>query len=128
MASGKLIFFLFFLISTSFLSAQENIEIFNTNKNKAKIVILDKVTSKKTSHTVKIDSVYQMHSLDILVKRCVLDNSKGSLEVLAYVQVQESAIINKDKVYIFNGWMLSGHPSINAMEHPNYDIWIEGCF
>ena len=128
MASGKLIFFLFFLVSTSFLSAQENIEIFNTNKNKAKIVILDKVTSKKTSHTVKIDSVYQMHSLDILVKRCVLDNSKGSLEVLAYVQVQESAIKNKDKVYIFNGWMLSGNPSINAMEHPNYDIWIESCY
>ena len=128
MEPGKLIFFLFFLISTSFLSAQENIEIFNTNKNKAKIVILDKVTSKKTSHTVTIDSVYQMHSLDILVKRCVLDNSKGSLEVLAYVQVQESAIKNKDKVYIFNGWMLSGNHSINAMEHPNYDIWIESCY
>ena len=128
MEPGKLIFFLFFLISTSFLSAQENIKIFNTNKNKAKIIILDKITSKKTSHTVTIDSVYEMHSLDILVKRCVLDNSKGSLEVLAYVQVQESAIKNKDKVYIFNGLMLSGNPSINAMEHPNYDIWIESCY
>ncbi|MDA0971354.1 MAG: DUF2155 domain-containing protein [Proteobacteria bacterium] len=129
MESRVLVFFLFFLLPSKLLAVQENISIFNTTKNSATVVILDKITSKKTTHPIKIETPYKINSLEILVKRCVLDNSKGSLEIMTYLQVQDSSrqIQNKDKVFIFNGWIFSKHPSVNAFEHPNYDIWVESC-
>ena len=130
MGSRAIIFifiFIFFFNSFS-LADSDNIKIFTTNKNKAELVILDKVTSKKKLHTVKIDQIYNIYKLNILVKRCVMDNSKGSLDVFAYVQIQEEAKKNTDKVYLYNGWMIANHPSLNSFEHSNYDIWIKNCF
>ena len=28
---------------------------------------------------------------------------------------------------LFSGWMLAESPSINALEHPRYDVWLLGC-
>jgi len=29
---------------------------------------------------------------------------------------------------LFSGWMLKSLPSISAIEHPIYDIWINDCY
>ena len=130
MASRAIVFFLILFISSNLLAntSSENIKVFESNKSKAQVVVLDKITSKKTTHSLNIDTNYPLQSLEILVKRCILDNSEGSLNVLAYVQVQDSVQKkNKDKVFLFNGWMMSKYPSINPFEHPNFDIWILNC-
>ena len=64
------------------------------------------------------------------MKRCVLNNNKGYLEVLAYVQIQDDLknIKNKDKVFLYNGWMIANHPSLNSFEHANYDVWVKNCY
>ena len=130
MASRAIVFFLILFISSNLLAdtSSENIKVFESNKSKAQVVVLDKITSKKTTHSLNIDINYPLQSLEILVKRCILDNSEGSLNVLAYVQVQDSVQKkNKDKVFLFNGWMMSKYPSINPFEHANFDIWILNC-
>jgi len=130
MASRAIVFFLILFISSNLLAntSSENIKVFESNKSKAQVVVLDKITSKKTTHNLNIDTNYLLQSLEILVKRCILDNSEGSLNVLAYVQVQDSVQKkNKDKVFLFNGWMMSKYPSINPFEHSNFDIWILNC-
>ena len=33
----------------------------------------------------------------------------------------------KEGKIIFSGWMFSSNPSLSAMEHPNYDIWLLEC-
>ena len=93
----------------------------------AVLALLSNITSKKNTHTIQINKKYKFYSLEVLVKRCVLDNSDGSLKTSAFVQIQDPNKKNKDQVYIYNGWMFSGFPSINPMEHVNYDIWIESC-
>lgn len=128
MVSRILVFFLFLFYQTSLFALDDSVKIFNTSKNKATIFLLDKVTSKKKTHSIKIGKKYTFHSLEVLVKRCVLDSSSGLLKTSAFVQVQESASKSKDKVYIFNGWMMSEYPSVNPMEHSNYDIWVKNCF
>jgi hypothetical protein len=130
MASRAIVFFLILFISSNLLAntSSENIKVFESNKSKAQVVVLDKITSKKTTHNLNIDTNYPLQSLEILVKRCILDNSEGSLNVLAYVQVQDSVQKkNKDKVFLFNGWMMSKYPSINPFENSNFDIWILNC-
>ena len=121
-------FFLFiFLFPIYALSQVKDVKILDSNANTANIVILDKITSKKNTHTIQINKKYKFYSLEVLVKRCVLDNSDGSLKTSVFMQIQDSNKKNKDQVYIYNGWMFSGFPSINLMEHVNYNIWIESC-
>jgi hypothetical protein len=52
------------------------------------------------------------------------------LEVLAYVQIQDDLknTKNKDKVFLYNGWMIANHPSLNSFEHANYDVWVKNCY
>ena len=130
MATRILAYFFFFIfLSPIYALGQglKDVTILDSNANTAKIVILDKITSKKNTHTIQINKKYKFYSLEVLVKRCVLDNSDGSLKTSAFVQIQDSNKKNKDQVYIYNGWMFFGFPSINPMEHVNYDVWIESC-
>jgi len=122
-------FFLFIFLSPIYVLGQglKDVTILDSNANTANIVILDKITSKKNTHTIQINKKYKFYSLEVLVKRCVLDNSDGSLKTSVFMQIQDSNKKNKDQVYIYNGWMFSGFPSINPMEHVNYDVWIESC-
>jgi hypothetical protein len=128
MVSRILVFFLFFFPQFSLFALDDSVKIFNTSKNKAIVVFLDKITSKKKNYTIEIGKKYNLHSMEVLIKRCVLDGSDGLLKTSAYVQVQESKSKSNDKVYIFNGWMMPGYPSVNPMEHSNYDIWVKNCF
>jgi hypothetical protein len=128
MATRFLVCFFIFLFPIDALSQDlKDVKILTSNANTANIVILDKITSKKNTHTIQINKKYNFYSLEVLVKRCVLDNADGSLKTSAFVQIQNSNKKNKDQVYVYNGWMISGYPSINPMEHVNYDIWIESC-
>ena len=128
MATRFLVCFFIYLSSISAFSQDlKEAEILNSNANTANIVILDKITSKKNTHSIQINKKYRFYSLDVLVKRCVLDNTDGSLKTSAFVQIQDSNTKNKDQVYIYNSWMISGYPSINPMEHASYDLWIESC-
>ncbi len=130
MGSRAIIFILFIFLTNICFAESENVKIFTTNKNQAELVILDKITSKKILYTAKINEVHSVYKLNILVKRCVLNNSKGYLEVLAYVQIQDDLKIikNKDKIFLYNGWMIANHPSLNSLEHANYDVWVKNCY
>ncbi len=101
MGSRAIIFILFSFLTNICFAESENVKIFTTNKNQAELVILDKITSKKILYTAKINEVHSIYKLNILVKRCVLNNSKGYLEVLAYVQIQDDLKIIKNKKKIF---------------------------
>ena len=129
MGSRAIIFILFIFLTNISFAESENVKIFTTNKNQAELVILDKITSKKILYNAKINEIHSIYKLNILVKRCVLNNSKGYLEVLAYVQIQDDLknTKNKDKVFLYNGWMIANNPSLNSFEHANYDVWVKNC-
>ena len=43
------------------------------------------------------------------------------LQIFDYVDDQKPKIV-------FSGWMLSSSPSLSALEHPVYDIWLVNCY
>ena len=49
----------------------------------------------------------------------------------AVVPVSETVIRSIDEALygeaIFKGWMFASSPSLNAMEHPTYDVWVIDC-
>ncbi len=44
----------------------------------------------------------------------------------AFVQVDEK-LGNNPLRRVFSGWLYAQSPSLNAMEHPRYDVWLKAC-
>ena len=116
-------FFLFsFLITPSF--AEEEIYF-------GKIVdikILDKLSSKNNLIKINIGEEYIFKNLALKVLKCKNSKFDDDPEITSYLQVRDLNNINNNEVFIFNGWTFSSSPSIQAFDHPVYDLWILRCY
>ena len=90
--------------------------------------ILDKVSSKNTTITLKIGEEKKFQNLIFRSQKCRNSKFDDNPEIIAYLQVRDLNKKNKDKVFIFNGWTFASSPSIKPFDHPVYDIWIIRCF
>jgi len=128
MASRLIFLVLFFFIIPLSALTDDNILVYDKSNNQAQIIILDKITSKKTNHSLNIGKIKIINDLRIKITKCVIDNKTGSSDIYAFLQVQDQTKANKDIVYIYNGWMVNKYTSVNPFEHANYDLWIENCY
>ena len=128
MASRLIFLVLFFFTIPLSALTDDNILVYDKSNNQAQIIILDKITSKKTNHSLNIGKIKIINDLRIKITKCVIDNKTGSSDIYAFLQVQDQTKANKDIVYIYNGWMINKYPSVNPFEHANYDLWIENCY
>ncbi len=99
----------------------------NDNGNYVVIKILDKVNSKSSSLNIKIGENKKFKNLIIKVLKCKNSEFDDNPDVTAYLQVKDITQVEKDKVFIFNGWTFASSPSIKPFDHPVYDIWLTSC-
>ena len=116
------IFFLILILSIF------NSKSFAKDAEFVKIKILDKVSSKASELSVKINEENNFENLIIKVMKCKNSEFDDNPEVTAYLQVRDITIKNNDKVFVFNGWTFSSSPSISLFDHPVYDIWLIKCY
>jgi len=122
---GKTNLQIFFLI---FILLIFNSKSFANDVKFVKIKILDKVSSKTSELSVKINEENTFENLIIKVLKCKNSEFDDNPEVTAYLQVRDITIRNNDKVFVFNGWTFSSSPSISLFDHPVYDIWLIKCY
>ena len=94
----------------------------------AELNILDKVSSKTSKIKVEIGEELIFQNLVINILKCHNSKFDDDPEVTAYMQVKDLKNMDKDKVYIFNGWTFASSPSIKPFDHPVYDIWLKKCY
>ena len=102
----------------------------SNNKNNGKFVeikILDKINSKNSTLTLKIGKESKFKNLLIKPLRCNNSKFDDDPEIIAYLQVKDVTIKNKDKVFVFNDWTFASSPSLKPFDHPVYDIWLTKC-
>ncbi len=99
----------------------------NNSGNYVEIKILDKVNSKSSSLNIKIGESKNFKNLVIKVLKCKNSEFDDNPDVTAYLQVKDITQVEKDKVFIFNGWTFASSPSIKPFDHPIYDIWLTRC-
>ena len=114
-------FYLFFLILFSFNSFADEV-------NFVEIKILDKISSKTSQLTLKIQNEKKFENLIIKVLKCKNSEFDDDPEITAYMQVQDVTFKNNDQVFVFNGWTFSSSPSLSLFDHPVYDIWLNRCY
>ena len=105
--------------------SSDNEIIANENEiNFASLSVLNKITANVDNLDIKLKENFEYGELRIYPIDCYLSSPEEKSETAIYLNVYHN---NQDEK-IFSGWMLKTLPSISAIEHPIYDIWVNGCY
>ena len=106
------------------VSSNDNIFVNENEINFASLSILNKITANVDNLDIKLKENFEYGELRIYPIDCYLSSPEEKPETAIYLNVYHN---NKDEK-IFSGWMLKSLPSISAIEHPIYDIWVNDCY
>ncbi len=87
---------------------------------------LDKITAKTFAFRAPFNRPIRFGSLEVVVRDCVARVRAQAPERTAFLEIVE-AKPGQPRRPVFSGWMFASAPSVSAMEHPVYDIWVVGC-
>ena len=119
-----LLFFLLFQLQIFPANAEEEIYFGNI----VDIKILDKLSSKNKLIKINVGEEYIFKNLALKVLKCRNSKFDDDPEITSYLQVKDLNNENNNEVFVFNGWTFSSSPSIQAFDHPIYDLWILKCY
>ena len=106
----------------------------NLPQNKALIRALNKQTGKTKDIEIPVGEEQMFENILVHVFSCYTRPEDETPENSAFIKVNETNTSYKEELnsvkqgkVVFSGWMFSSSPSLVAMEHPNYDIWLLEC-
>lgn len=87
---------------------------------------LDKITARISTIRAPLNSSVKFEKLHITVRKCWKSAPEDPPESIAYVDIIETKL-NQTSQTIFSGWLFSSNPTVSALEHPVYDVWLKEC-
>lgn len=87
---------------------------------------LDKITARVSQIQVAVGDRAEFFRLSIDVLSCQERVVDQRPESAAFLVISETPL-DGSPVRVFSGWMFASSPSISAMDHPIYDVWLERC-
>jgi hypothetical protein len=87
---------------------------------------LDKVTARIERIEALNDKPIQFGSLRILVRTCVKKPPEELPESATFLEITDVRA-GEEGIPVFSGWMFASSPSLSAMEHAIYDVWVVDC-
>lgn len=84
---------------------------------------LNKITGRVSTLETGIDKPVSFGTLNIRVMKCLKTPPEELPEAVAFLEIDEE----KNTAPVFRGWMFSSNPSISALEHPVFDVWVKDC-
>jgi hypothetical protein len=92
----------------------------------ASFSILNKTTGHRKIIKVKVGDVYTFERIDIKLHSCQARSAEYEPEEGAALEIFMTDR-SKDSKRIFSGWILKSRPSLSALSHPIYDVWLQQC-
>ena len=87
---------------------------------------LNKVSGKISKIKVEDNNEIPFGTLKIIVKTCNKSPPEDPPENSAFIKIWDKKF-EKEEENIFSGWMFSSSPSISAVDHAVYDVWVIEC-
>jgi len=87
---------------------------------------LDKVTARIERIEALNDKPIHFGSLRILVRACVKKPPEELPESATFLEITDVRA-DEGEIPVFSGWMFASSPSLSAMEHAVYDVWVVDC-
>ena len=88
---------------------------------------LDKITGRVFTLRTPLGKIINFGRLQVMVKRCYKTSPEEVPESIAEVDIFEYPPETKENVLVFRGLMYASSPSVSALDHPVYDVWIKEC-
>ena len=92
-------------------------------RDTADLTVLDKVSARTTSVSVKVGGSAQVGSLTIAVRACEVRPSDVAADATVFLDVTDATA----GAPTFHGWMILSAPAVSALEHPVYDVRLSAC-
>lgn len=87
---------------------------------------LDKITARVSTFDAPIGEAVGFGTLSVTARACRERPQTETPESAAYLEIQETKP-DEGTVPVFHGWMFASSPSLSALEHPVYDVWVIAC-
>ena len=88
------------------------------------IKALDKITAKTSTIRLAIGEKKFFGSLEIKALKCNFSESGYISDTVAYIQVKDLSARDNNRVFLFNGWTFASSPTLQSIDHPVYDLWM----
>jgi hypothetical protein len=91
--------------------------------------VLDKITGRARDVTTGLNRPLTFETLSIVVRSCRKAPPEDRPEVWAFLEITDTTAPTEggERPMLFSGWMFASSPALNALEHPNYDVWVIDC-
>ncbi len=96
------------------------------DKSVAVLQGLDKITARVSTFEVVVGETARFGTLLITPRACREAPPIEPPEATAFLEISEVKPDEKPMIR-FSGWMFASSPSLSALEHPIYDVWVTGC-
>lgn len=87
---------------------------------------LNKGTARVNEFSLGVGSVVRFGRLEITLLGCEHNSPISPPESVTFLEIVEKNF-KGEKSVIFRGWMFASTPTLNALDHPLYDIWVIEC-
>ena len=87
---------------------------------------LDKITGQAVNIDAPIGLPVHYATLTITAHWCYSTPPSETPETTAFLSIVDHRP-DKPPRQVFSGWMWASTPSLNAMQHPLYDVWVISC-
>lgn len=91
-----------------------------------RFAVLDKQNGQVREFSAKPGQVVASGRLTVRVRACEATPAWERPWTGAFLQVDERPRRGGER-RIFSGWLFAESPSLNAVQHPNYDVWVRSC-
>lgn len=92
--------------------------------------VLDKTNARVSEITLEVGKPFLYEKLTLLARACRTAAPDEEPEAAVFLEVTEAAAesaVDHAKPALFTGWMFASSPSLSALEHPVYDLWLKEC-
>ena len=120
----------FFLVTIILTCAAASAAMARTmqDMNIAVLRTIDKVSARTRTFEVPVDKTVKFgSSLFIRAHACRKSSPLDQPESAAFLQIWEKKPADYKSKWVFSGWMFASNPSLSAMDHPVYDVWVIDC-
>lgn len=110
------------VLSISFQAGARTMEPFDT----AVIRLLDKGTARVDQVELPIGKPVVFGHMQVDLRSCQQTPAEEEPEAAAFMVISEIKPGAPESI-LFRGWMFASNPSLSALEHPLYDVWVIAC-
>lgn len=85
---------------------------------------LDKMTGQTETFELAVGETRQIDRLQIRLEACRSPEGNDTHGTMAFLKIWD---IRRPDDEAFSGWMFAESPSLSALDHPRYDVWVISC-